>query len=75
MIKPTPSPPENENTSPYTSLDSKRLHPATERYLDFHFPNSREETRKPIATLYSASPDAWKVGAQSLIGASIFLRH
>lgn len=57
MKKPTPNPPENEDTSPYTNFDSKTLHPAAERALDFHFPNNREETKKRVATLFSVSPD------------------
>ncbi|VVO06162.1 DUF6124 family protein [Pseudomonas fluorescens] len=36
MIKVTPNTPETESTSPYTSLDSKKLHQAAERALDFH---------------------------------------
>ncbi|PTT26583.1 DUF6124 family protein [Pseudomonas sp. HMWF021] len=36
MIKPTPNPPETDATSPYESLDSKRLHEAAERALDHY---------------------------------------
>jgi hypothetical protein len=36
MIKPTPNPPEDPATSPYESLDSKKLHEAAERALDHH---------------------------------------
>jgi hypothetical protein len=31
MIKPTPNPPETDPTSPYESLDSKKLHQAADR--------------------------------------------
>ncbi|MBC3273502.1 hypothetical protein HU765_26550 [Pseudomonas sp. SWRI81] len=37
MIKPTPNPPESDPTSPYESLDSKKLHEAADRALDHYF--------------------------------------
>jgi hypothetical protein len=36
MIKPTPNPPETDATSPYESLDSKKLHEAADRALDHY---------------------------------------
>jgi hypothetical protein len=36
MFKVTPNPPATDTTSPYESLDSKKLHEAAERALDHH---------------------------------------
>ena len=38
MKKPTPNPPESDadTTSPYASVDSKKLHEAADRALDFY---------------------------------------
>ena len=36
MFKPTPNPPESDPTSPYESLDSKKLHQAADRALDHY---------------------------------------
>ncbi|MBK5533534.1 hypothetical protein JFT91_13115 [Pseudomonas sp. TH08] len=36
MIKPTPNPPETDDTSPYQSPDSKKFHEAAERALDHY---------------------------------------
>ena len=36
MIKPTPNPPETDPTSPYESLDSKKLNDAADRALDHY---------------------------------------
>ncbi|POA34881.1 MULTISPECIES: DUF6124 family protein [unclassified Pseudomonas] len=36
MFKQTPNPPEDPTTSPYESIDSKKLHEAAERALDHH---------------------------------------
>ncbi|WP_256656954.1 DUF6124 family protein [Pseudomonas sp. BGI-2] len=58
MIKPTPNPPQNEATSPYESLDSKKLHEAAERALDHHFappPGDKPKPRK--GNLFAVSPD------------------
>ncbi|WP_150641770.1 DUF6124 family protein [Pseudomonas fluorescens] len=43
-----PNPPETESTSPYTSLDPKKLHQAAERALDFHLLPHCESKQKPI---------------------------
>ena len=53
MFKPTPNPPETDPTSPYESLDSKKLNEAADRALDYHLkPSIPQDTkRKPhIAT-------------------------
>jgi len=58
MIKPTPNPPEHENTSPYESFDSKKLHEAAERALDHHFappPDEKQKRRKGY--LFIVAPD------------------
>ncbi|EJM62093.1 hypothetical protein PMI30_04823, partial [Pseudomonas sp. GM50] len=36
MFKPTPNPPETDPTSPYESLDSKKLNEAADRALDHY---------------------------------------
>jgi len=38
MFKPTPNPPETDPASPYKSPDSKKLHDAAERALDYYLP-------------------------------------
>jgi hypothetical protein len=58
MIKPTPNPPEHEDTSPYESLDSKKLHEAAERALNHHFAPPPSEKPKPRkGNLFTVSPD------------------
>ena len=49
MIKPTPNPPETDPTSPYESLDSKKLHEAADRALDHYLcpPGSATATQNP----------------------------
>ncbi|WP_425518813.1 DUF6124 family protein [Pseudomonas serboccidentalis] len=68
-IKPTPRPPEPDNTSPYESLDSRKLHDAAERALDHYL--------KPCA-LFQVAPgmdnESLLVHAcESLASASIML--
>ncbi|KOY02057.1 DUF6124 family protein [Pseudomonas sp. NPDC087342] len=60
MIKPTPNPPDDLSTSPYESLDSRKLHEAAERALDYHLgPNPETKTKpKPRkGALFTASSD------------------
>jgi len=60
MIKPTPNPPETETdtTSPYASLDSRKLHEAAERALDHYLnPNAPPDATQP-GTLYRIAPEA-----------------
>ncbi|WP_192560331.1 DUF6124 family protein [Pseudomonas allokribbensis] len=57
MIKPTPNPPETDTTSPYETLDSRKLHEAAERALD-HYLNPLLP-RKPVLkpnTMYKIAP-------------------
>ncbi|MGE8186990.1 DUF6124 family protein [Pseudomonas sp. NPDC086278] len=57
MIKPTPNPPQNEATSPYESLDSKKLHEAAERALNHHFAPLPEKPKPRKGNLFTVSPD------------------
>ncbi len=57
MIKPTPNPPEHEDTSPYESLDSKKLHEAAERALNHHFAPPPEKPKPRKGNLFTVSPD------------------
>ncbi|POA23118.1 MULTISPECIES: DUF6124 family protein [unclassified Pseudomonas] len=58
MIKPTPNPPQAESTSPYESLDSKKLHDAAERALDHYLKPSAAAVRfhKP-SSMFQVVPD------------------
>ena len=57
MIKPTPNPPEVESTSPYESLDSKKLHDAAERALDHYLkPNATTLKFHKPSTMFQVSP-------------------
>jgi hypothetical protein len=58
MIKPTPNPPEHEDTSPYESFDSKKLHAAAERALDLHLgtPADKKPKRRN-GDLFIVAPD------------------
>ncbi|RON12502.1 DUF6124 family protein [Pseudomonas frederiksbergensis] len=53
MFKPTPNPPETDPASPYESLDSKKLHEAADRALDYYLnpPIPKDTPRKP-STIY-----------------------
>ncbi|CAI8970607.1 DUF6124 family protein [Pseudomonas sp. IT-P260] len=58
MIKPSPNPPQAESTSPYESLDSKKLHDAAERALDHYLKPSAAAVRfhKP-SSMFQVAPD------------------
>ncbi|MVV47874.1 hypothetical protein EJA72_06380 [Pseudomonas sp. PB120] len=58
MIKPTPNPPEHEATSPYESLDSRKLHEAAERALDLHLgtPEDKKSKRRK-GDFFIVAPD------------------
>ncbi|EJM16534.1 hypothetical protein PMI21_02862 [Pseudomonas sp. GM18] len=57
MFKATPNPPETDPTSPYESLDSKKLNEAAERALDHYLkPSTPQPPRKP-STIYTVAPD------------------
>lgn len=59
MIKPTPNPPETDPASPYEP-DSKKLHEASERALNYHFPSvaDMKATPRTLSTLFNVDPDA-----------------
>ena len=57
MIKPTPNPPEDPTTSPYESLDSKKLHEAAERALDHYLAPPKTTPTKRSGQLFSVCPD------------------
>ena len=59
MFKPTPNPPQTDPTSPYETLDSKKLHKAAERALDHYLcPSSgtNQTPRKP-STMFMVAPN------------------
>ena len=58
MIKPTPNPPETDPTTPYESLDSKKLHEAADRALDHYLcpPGSTPPPRK-TRRMYAVTAD------------------
>ncbi|MGY1892943.1 DUF6124 family protein [Pseudomonas sp. SDT291_1_S447] len=58
MIKPTPNPPEIDSTSPYESLDSKKLNDAADRALDHYLcpPGSTPPPRK-TRRMYAVTAD------------------
>ncbi|CEL28917.1 MULTISPECIES: DUF6124 family protein [Pseudomonas] len=58
MIKPTPNPPETDPTSPYESLDSKKLNEAADRALDHYLcpPGSTPAPRK-TRRMYAVNAD------------------
>ena len=66
MIKPTPNPPETDLSSPYESLDSKKLNEAAERALDHYLKPSDQimaSTNEP-EPMYLANP---KYDTESLL--------
>ncbi|MEB2654862.1 hypothetical protein SOP89_26185 [Pseudomonas siliginis] len=58
MIKPTPNPPQTDPTSPYESLDSKKLHEAADRALD-HYLCPPGSTPPPFSprSMYAVTAD------------------
>ncbi|MBK5345351.1 hypothetical protein JFU48_28870 [Pseudomonas sp. TH49] len=58
MIKPTPNPPDTDTTSPYESLDSKKLHEAADRALDHYLcsPGATPIQRK-TRSMYAVTAD------------------
>ncbi|MBK5373273.1 hypothetical protein JFT81_01315 [Pseudomonas sp. TH43] len=58
MIKPTPNPPETDLTSPYESIESKRLNEAADRALDHYLcpPGSVPAPRK-TRRMYAVTAD------------------
>ena len=58
MIKPTPNPPETDPTSPYESLDSKKLHEAADRALDHYLkPNALTLGFHKPSTMFQVAPE------------------
>jgi mRNA interferase RelE/StbE len=74
MFKVTPNPPDTDPASPYETLDSKKLHDAVERALDYHLKpfvtNSKklaerlENPRVPADALHGM-PDFYKIKLKS----------
>lgn len=66
MIKPTPNPPEataevdTDPTSPYASIDTKKLHEAAERALDFYLNPAAQVMATPYTPndLFYVNPKA-----------------
>ncbi|BBP70728.1 hypothetical protein PHLH6_27320 [Pseudomonas sp. Seg1] len=58
MIKPTPNPPETDPTSPYESLESKKLNEAADRTLDHYLcpPGSTPPPRR-TRRMYAVTAD------------------
>jgi len=58
MIKPTPNPPETDDTSPYESPRSKKFHEAAERALDHYLnPSAAPALSRKPRTMYAIDPD------------------
>jgi hypothetical protein len=58
MTNPTSKSPEHEATSPYESLDSKKLHEAAERALDHHLGTTADKPSKSRkGALFIVAPD------------------
>jgi hypothetical protein len=58
MIKPTPNPPENDSTSPYESLNSKKLHEAADRALDHYLcPPGSPPIQRKTRSMYAVTAD------------------
>ncbi|MFJ2536919.1 DUF6124 family protein [Pseudomonas sp. NPDC087614] len=57
MKKPTPNPPEADNTSPYESPDSKKFHDAAVRALDHYLkPNATTLRFHKPSTMFQVAP-------------------
>ncbi|CAI8913881.1 DUF3077 domain-containing protein [Pseudomonas sp. IT-196MI5] len=56
-MTPIPDASENEATSPYESLDSKKLHEAAERALDHNLAPPKQTPTKRSGQLFSVYPD------------------
>ena len=57
MTNPTSKSPEHEATSPYESLDSKKLHEAAERALDHHLGTPLDQkSKRRNGDLFSVCP-------------------
>ena len=67
MIKPTPNPPEIDLTSPYESLDSKKLHEAADRALDHYLKLAAhiKATPRTPGTMFIVNPE---LDTETLLG-------
>ena len=82
MIKPTPNPPETESTSPFASLDSRKLHEAAERALDHYLnpaalinTNTNEPERMYLANPKSDTESLLANASETLSSASEMLNN
>ncbi|WLH37140.1 hypothetical protein PSH79_07525 [Pseudomonas sp. FP2196] len=57
MIKPTPNPPETAPSSPYESLDSKKLNEAADRALDHYLCPPGSTPPRKTRGMYAATAD------------------
>ncbi|MDR9865154.1 DUF6124 family protein [Pseudomonas baetica] len=58
MKKPTPNPPETNDTTPYESPDSKKFHEAAERALDHYLkPNALTLRFHKPSTMFQVAPN------------------
>ena len=59
MFKVTPNPPDTAPASPYETLDSKRLHDAAERALDYHLKSDVPimDTPRTLGTMFIVNPE------------------
>ena len=59
MFKATPNPPETDDVSPCTAIDSKKLHEAIERALDHYLNppdlNSANQTPRKPSTIFTVA--------------------
>ena len=66
MFKITPNPPTTDSASPYESLDSKKLHEAAERALDYYLNPSARIMATPYkpSKMFIINPE---IGTESLL--------
>ena len=59
MFKVTPNPPDTDPASPYETLDSKKLHDAAERALDYHLKPAAHimATPRTPGTMFIVNPE------------------
>ncbi|MDI3270788.1 DUF6124 family protein [Pseudomonas sp. AL03] len=55
MFKVTPNPPDTDPASPSENLNSKKLHEAAERALDFHF--NIKATERKLGRMFIVNPE------------------
>ncbi|MHC8338374.1 DUF6124 family protein [Pseudomonas sp. HLT2-19-2] len=59
MFKPTPNPPETDPASPYETPDSKKLHEAADRALDYYLGSAADikATPRKLSTMFIVNPE------------------